>query len=185
VSLRGRAFRNRSNPSLLGHFDQREKSIFFVIPNDFERARNHHNSVIPECIYRESSTPRVHEPDVAAPAATLQFRHPELDSGSRFFLVIPECLNRESNLCLCFLSRLGKGEQFRTSEELDALAYLLDVNPVQRISRIKVKQGGFISKSVIPNDFERVRNRTPLLSCANVYKVLLATCLYIGNACFK
>jgi hypothetical protein len=37
-----------------------------VIPNDFERARNLHTSVIPECLYRESSTPRVHESDVAA-----------------------------------------------------------------------------------------------------------------------
>ncbi len=40
--------------------------MFLVILNyDFERARNPHTSVIPECQYRESSTPRVHESDVA------------------------------------------------------------------------------------------------------------------------
>jgi len=49
----------------------------------FRASKEYHISVIPECLYRESSTPRVRESEVAATAATPNFRHSELVSESR------------------------------------------------------------------------------------------------------
>jgi hypothetical protein len=48
---------------------------------------------------------------------------------------------------------LGKGGQFRASEELDALAYVLDVHPVPRIIRIKAKQGDLVYRLSFPSVF--------------------------------
>ena len=70
--------------------------------------------------------------------------------------------------------RVCHSQRFRASEELDAIAYFLDVLPVLHATIIKVKYRGDLIVVVILNyDFERGRNREPLADASNVHLVLL------------
>jgi len=61
----------------------------------------------------------------------------------------------------------------------------LRLRPDRRRDKCGLQYYDWGPHSVIPNDFERVRNRTPLIHSTYVNPVPLKTCLYIGNPVFK